>query len=659
MRHRLRTRSNGDIALAPVLLLVFIVALPTAAVLWLMKEATQNERLAVRQRLTEVYRAQLETARKQLLADWHKSLVGLDETAAGRLPAQAFAACAGRGFADGVVVFDPRGQTSYPATSISPSGGGDDDADWLAAKRLEFTDRDYAAAARAYAKIARDAPDDKRAARAIQAQVRSLLVAGDKNVAVQLLREQIENPRLQAATDPGGRWLWADLMLLLIETAKDSDPPLARRTAILLASRLDDYRLAALGAVQRRFLMHELQRQYPERAAPPTMAAEDLAAEYMERRTDRTAPRDLQAAGLDGVWKVRSPGGRVLALFRTTTVLSILNRKLGEQVLPAGVRLAVRRPFDAQSGSDEFLTVAAGPELPQWKVSLALAEDPFEGAAVERGRFYLWTALLTIVATGSLALLVAAALRRQMRRSQLKNDLVATVSHELKTPLSSIRLLVDTLLDQQRSDPQQTREYLQLVARENERLSRLIDNFLTFSRIERGKQRFATAPVEPAEIARRAGEALHERLHEPNCQFEVRVEPELSPVAGDIDALVMALVNLLDNALKYSGPQKRIALGASSRANQVCFAVEDNGLGLSARHKRRVFDRFYQVNQQLTRAAGGCGLGLSIVRSIVMAHGGSVAVESELGKGSTFLVTLPAIPATQPNRHSKSSCTTS
>ena len=134
------------------------------------------------------------------------------------------------------------------------------------------------------------------------------------------------------------------------------------------------------------------------------------------------------------------------------------------------------------------------------------------------------------------------------------------------------------------------------------------------------------------------------------------IEPGLPAVAADTDALVTVLVNLLDNACKYSGPAKLIALRAFARDNCVCFAVEDNGIGLSARHQRRVFDRFYQVDQQLTRSAGGCGLGLSIVRGIVSAHGGLTAVESELGKGSTFLVTLPAI---QSANYVEAPCTTS
>ncbi|HEY2147267.1 MAG TPA: HAMP domain-containing sensor histidine kinase, partial [Pirellulales bacterium] len=235
------------------------------------------------------------------------------------------------------------------------------------------------------------------------------------------------------------------------------------------------------------------------------------------------------------------------------------------------------------------------------------------------------------------------ALRRQTRLSRLKNDLVANVSHELKTPLSAIRLLVDTVLDQEHSDPRQTREYLQLVARENQRLSRLIDNFLTFSRLERGKQRFAAEPVEPNEVARRAIESLRDRLDDDDCDFETQIAPNLPPVKADSDALVMVLINLLDNALKYTGPNKRIVLRVSGSANDVCFAVKDNGVGLSPRQKRRVFDRFYQVDQQLTRAAGGCGLGLSIVKSIVAAHGGQVEVQTEVGKGSTFTVSLPVL----------------
>src|ERR1700730_16042030 len=119
MRHWLRKRSSGESALGPVLPLILIVALPTAAVLWLMNEATENERLAVRQRVADVYRAQLEIARQGVVAGWRATLAGLDAATSGHSPAQAFAACASRGLADSVIVLDPSGKSSYPAASIS------------------------------------------------------------------------------------------------------------------------------------------------------------------------------------------------------------------------------------------------------------------------------------------------------------------------------------------------------------------------------------------------------------------------------------------------------------------------------------------------------------------------------------------------------------
>ena len=658
MRPFFEHKPTGESSLAPVLLLILIVALPTAAVLWLVREATENERLAVRQRLADVYRIQLEATRQRIAAGWQQSLAELDKVAADLPPAQAFATCVRRGVADSVIALDKSGRAAYPDAGISADHSIieviEKSPAWIAARQLEFTDRNYAAAADAYEQIARESLKDNLAALATQAQVRSLLEAGKKQAAVKILSEQVENARIQAAIGPDGRRLVIDLSLLLAQTAKDSEPALALKTAAALEARLADYDREVMPSAQRRFALRELQQLFPESVHSRTLAAEDLAADYLEQARDRSMPRELQPAGIEGVWKVTSPRGQILALFRTATIAAIAKRKLDEQPAPPGVQLAIVDPNVGDQSA--FLSTTLGPDVPLWRVSLSLSEDPFNSAAVERSRAYFWTAALTLVATAALALLAAIALRRQMRVSRLKNDLVATVSHELKTPLSAMRLLVDTLLDDERSDPQQTREYLQLIAQENQRLSRLIDNFLTFSRIERGKRRFAAEPVEPVEVARRAIESLHDRLSGPNCDFEVQTEPNLPPVNGDFDALVMVVINLLDNALKYTGAEKRIVLRAFSCGDRVRFSVADNGAGLSSRQKRRVFDRFYQVDQRLARAAGGCGLGLSIVRSIVAAHGGSVQIESEIGKGSTFTVSLPALRSAE---RREGSCTAS
>src|SRR5207248_3219336 len=202
------------------------------------------------------------------------------------------------------------------------------------------------------------------------------------------------------------------------------------------------------------------------------------------------------------------------------------------------------------------------------------------------------------------------------------------------------RLLVDTLLNSQTLNPQTTREYLELIATENLRLSRMIDNFLAFSRIERNKYAFLFKETQPAAIAAAAAAAVAERLNTPGCRFELQVQDALPPIVADRDAMVTALVNLLDNAYKYSGEQKEITLAANANNGSVEFSVRDNGIGLPAREINRIFKRFYQVDQRMTRAGGGCGLGLSIVKFIVAAHRGRVRVESEPDGGSTCTIAL-------------------
>jgi signal transduction histidine kinase len=180
-----------------------------------------------------------------------------------------------------------------------------------------------------------------------------------------------------------------------------------------------------------------------------------------------------------------------------------------------------------------------------------------------------------------------------------------------------------------------------LIAKENLRLCHLVENFLTFSRMERGKPRFRFEELAPAAVVAAAVDALEERMASAHCHLEVRVEPDLPPLRGDAEALSTVLINLLDNACKYTGEDKRICVRAFAEGRQVCFEVQDNGIGLDRRDARKLFDRFYQVDQGLTRQRGGCGLGLSIVKSIVQAHAGVVEVHSAPGQGSTFRVRIP------------------
>ena len=204
-----------------------------------------------------------------------------------------------------------------------------------------------------------------------------------------------------------------------------------------------------------------------------------------------------------------------------------------------------------------------------------------------------------------------------------------------------MRVLVDTLLDSEQFDEQKTREYLQLIAQENERLGRLIQNFLTFSRMERKKYTFHFSLLPARQIVDAAVESVRARFDVPGCRLDVQIDDHLPPVMADADALAAALINLLENAHKYSEEIKHVVLRARAEKGSVIFSVTDNGIGIAPRERRRIFQPFYQVNQRLSREGCGCGLGLSIVHFIATSHRGSVSVESQPGCGSTFTLSLP------------------
>ncbi len=300
----------------------------------------------------------------------------------------------------------------------------------------------------------------------------------------------------------------------------------------------------------------------------------------------------------------------------------------------------------AESSRKPLFSSAMGLYIPIWRLEFFLKEQTaFDRTAKSQTTMYVWTGTLVIVlvlVSGGIAI---QAVVKQIRLNRLKNDFIATVTHELKTPLSSMRVLVDTLLDGNYESEKTATEYLQLIAKENERLSRLIDNFLTFSRMERNKQAFDMARVNPAEIAETAAEAVQTKFSKGKCKFDVSIGENLPNVSADKDAMVTVLVNLLDNAYKYSYDDKQIELKVFAEDGGVCFSVKDNGIGITRRQIKRIFDRFYQADSSLSRRTEGTGLGLSIVKFIIDAHKGHITIESKPSEGSEFVIKLTQISA--------------
>ena len=640
---RMRIPTDTGRRIWPVLgVLLAAVLVPTACVLWFMNAAMRSERLAVRQRLTDVYRSRAEALRSRLDAAVVVRVATLDE---GRdlSPPARFAKLVRTGAADTVIVLGKDGQPAYPTATMFPVVPRGSSVQWRRAEELERSPSTVEAAAKAYAEIARTGAEVNIRARALQAQVRCLVRLGHKDKALSIVTGPLADAKLRDAADIHGQLVGPNAQLLALELLGKPDDPRFRSINKQLSARLADYGDAAMSSSQRRFLVHALVQLDPQAEPPATLAAETLAEDYLRKAASSAKPQRLTAVGESDLCHIASRDGSIAAIFKMKGITSALSSAVELAEPFAGAQFELATPNAPAPPHPPFLSLAAGDALPGWSLRVRLiGDDPFAAAAARQNTAYLWTGLLAVGVIVLLALVAGRYLSRQMALARLKNDFVATVTHELKTPLSSMRVLVDTLLAGRCKDETQQREYLELVARENARLSRLIDNFLSFSRMERNKKAFEFAEVDVADVVRAATDSAGGRFDQPGCSLAANVADDLPPIVGDRDALITVVLNLLDNAWKYSGPEKRVTIRAEAIDGDMRLSVADNGIGLSRRAARRVFDRFYQVDSHLSRGAEGCGLGLSIVRFIVRAHGGAVSVDSQPGKGSMFTVTLPA-----------------
>lgn len=257
----------------------------------------------------------------------------------------------------------------------------------------------------------------------------------------------------------------------------------------------------------------------------------------------------------------------------------------------------------------------------------------------------LTVSFVLVVVTGVVLALVF--LRRAANLSQLQADFVSKVSHEMRTPLTSIRLFVETM-QRARGDKATEDKCLDALDRESERLKNVIERLLDWGRMEAGRKAFEMRDETVASLVEDATEAMtHVRERSPDLRFTCEVEPDLPAVNVDRAAMVDALSNLLSNAVKYGGSPPEVRLSARRVPAGVAIEVTDNGDGIPRVEHGRIFEKFYRIDDRLSREREGSGLGLAIVKAIVRAHGGRIQLDSTKGQGSTFRIVLP-IPRSSP-----------
>jgi len=233
---------------------------------------------------------------------------------------------------------------------------------------------------------------------------------------------------------------------------------------------------------------------------------------------------------------------------------------------------------------------------------------------------------------------------REMRLAAMKSDFVSNVSHELRTPLASIRVFGELMRLGKVTDGDKVREYGEHIEVESRRLTQLVDNILDFSRIESGRKVYHFSQTALEEVVRDVVAAFTMRFRGSGFEIELAgPAAPLPPVTADAAAIDHAVSNLIDNAIKYSGAGRQIAVRLARVGDEVAIAVCDRGIGIPASEQKHIFERFHRVSTGAVHEVRGVGLGLAIVDHIVRAHGGRVEVESEPGKGSTFTIRLPIV----------------
>ncbi len=668
------------------------VLIPSMSILWFMTQALNNERLAASQKVALAYRSQLENIDQTWQHYWHQTLQALAEQSLSNNHLQTvtsarlfFKQAIINNHAQGIVVALPHAESStdsesiktlYPNNSLALSTQNSLSSPMVnrlqqQAQMLEFTEQNYSAAILKYQQLlALDTPIEQHLQYLLFTA--RLLVKSEQYVqAFQLISEQLLASQHKNKTTSSGRNIAVNALIMgrkiLLSAPQESwsnKDALSRHLLSIASERALDYTLS-IPAAQRYFLMQEFNQRVEE---SPLFSAEKLSQKFVLSLTNQQVARLSSSqltylANLDS-WAIKITNLHlshkhtdsvtaepyyVIALFTQEQ----LNQTLQSLVsLPSDIEVLLSTPFDHKphSGSDFIVQMSTTTDTtPNWSILLRyktqIDKPKLATSTLSNIYLYFTVAIVLIAIFTIIALYVSKHLLKQKKLHLLKTDLMTTITHELKTPLSSSRLLIEILLTREKPLDQQTIDYLTLIDDENIRLSRLIDNFLTFSKMETSKPIFDFQDCDLNDIVNSALQPFKKKLIADGFQLAVNLGRLEDKVTGDFDLLVVVISNLIENAYKYSSHQKILRIQTSNVQYQnkqwLSVKVTDTGIGISEQCQKSIFQRFYRADSQLSQSVSGCGLGLYIAQDLIEQHQGMIEVESQLTKGSTFTLYLP------------------
>jgi signal transduction histidine kinase len=629
--HRRRIRRNG--------LLLAAILIPTAAVILLVGLVARQQHELAERRASEARRDALEQLRRELTARLQalrleevNRLIGESGT---RIPPDSPIVFVAPMAQDEMILPWRPGASPSVASARRVSSLNDLRPPFLSREHegelREFQRRDAAGAARAYQQALAAAATPQEQCTARLALGRAYRKAGDLANAETTDRDTLVECRDIGDTDGVPIAVYAAERLATAKRdlgvvtdfavhAVDARTWPSPSAAYALQSLLQHLPETSGTAAARQSLtrvIHDLEQV-------ATLATDLRTHPEKLQRASRSAPGDLPWMGYGGdPWLVTlvSPTS-----FAARVVIAVAPRHL----VPADVTLLTSPASNAVPLGDGFLDVYV-----QWPAGR------FDGQPAVPAVVY-GAVLFSVLGAGLLAaVLLLRDVHRESEMAVVRSNFVASVSHELKTPLTSIRAHAETLLMGRTRGPDAVADYLRTIVGESERLGRLVDSVLEFSRVEQGSKTYHMQSTRLDDVVRAALRTLEYPLAQLGFTLTISSDDTNPTLTGDPAALTRVILNLLGNAMKYSGDARQIELRVGTQDDEAFVEVVDHGIGIPKSEQTRIFERFHRVRSVETEGIAGAGLGLALARHVVEAHRGRIAVVSDVGRGSTFSIHLP------------------
>ena len=610
-------------------ILLFLVAIlvPAGALVGLAGRILYQDRELAAKRAMDQRRAAVEQARRELSS--RLEAIKLQEINRLIRPPDSRGV---RGSVNPAVLFTATVEHDHLALPWETPSAPDDPGSEFAKHRQagetqEFIQKNYAAAAEAYRLALTSARRAQQSGEARLALARALSKAGKTEEGTRQYRLLVDGPaEARDEQGVGFRFYAAERLL-----AGGHDADGVRTT---LRNQLGGEQRLTLPEL---YMVRGLLGSAADRATTERISdriAEMQQAEALAKDFPRVRAQIETSAVADAsVWVPYGPEPWLVTVASPQAPLpGLVIAVSSAKVAPPGIRLLGRSASEGDYLGESFPGLHV-----EW------ADSRFGNTARQGLPVGIWVAALALVLGVAVfgGYLLLRDVNRDTRMNEVRSQFVASVSHELKTPLTAIRMYAETLAMGRTRDEDTRSEYLETIVNESERLARLVDNVLDFSKIEQGKKIYRLRPTRLEDVAGSAARAMQFPLAQQGFELHLSIQDQMPEVEADPDAIQQAILNLLTNAMKYSGDARQIDLRLGARNGDAVIEVTDHGLGMAPEEKQHIFEKFYRAPSHESRLIAGTGLGLTLVAHIAKAHGGRVVVESSPGAGSTFSLFLP------------------